>query len=156
MQESVKNEYIKNAKNNLLYFLFLPFPAAISIHLFKMNQKQSAATFEDNHYKYDDILHYYEDNHGKCDENHYSHEDNHGKCDDNHHLHEDKHRKYDDHHSDKQLGIRSVITFIMITITCMMITSSCMKITTTHVMIYRYSYDDRPLPMWWYSLHMWW
>ena len=98
-----------------------------------MNQKQSAATFEDNYYKYDDILHYYEDNHDKCD--------------DNHHLHEDKHRKYDDHHSDKHLGIRSVFTFIMITITCMMITSSCMKITTTHVMIYRYSYDDRPLPM---------
>ena len=57
-----------------------------------MNQRQSAATFEDNHYKYDDVLHYYEDTHGKYDENHYSHKDNHGKCDDKHHLHEDNHQ----------------------------------------------------------------
>ena len=99
-----------------------------------MNPKQSAAIFEDNHYKYDDILHYYEDNRGKCDENHYSHEDNHGKCDDEHHLDEDKHCKYDDHQSDKQIGITSLITFL-ITITCMLITGT--KITTTHVTIYR-------------------
>ena len=73
------------------------------MHLFKMNQKQSAATFEDNYYKYDDILHYYEDNRGKCDENHYSHEDNCGKCEDNRH-------KYDEYHNDKKFDVRSNVS----------------------------------------------
>ena len=74
----------KNVKNQ--FTLFLPSAAATQMNFYKMNQKHSAATFEDNH--------------DKCDENHNSHEDNRGKCDDNHHLNEDNHHKYDEYHND--------------------------------------------------------